>query len=237
MNIIWKVSHVFRVPMEYDSGPTTYPTLGATLVLKGARISQVDHELVAEDSVPQGEIAEISTQQLNILWQVMTYVSGCPARQADRIVERLGNAAGSSSLSTELRTQTGQSTVVHRLRLPSETRLLSPAGRLHGWLQLANDARPPASPVDAIRNYHMIWEDMHGRSATPGTQEQELKFIRHFVSHGDALQDAALLAFLQQRIGPGTRQYDPSNPTHRAFLEQRREWARHLVESEINTFL
>lgn len=223
--------------MEYESGPTTYPTLGATLLLKGSKISQVDHELAVEDSVPSVDIAEISTQQLSILWDTIIYVSGYSARQADRIVHRLGDTAASSPLSTAVRTQTGQSTVVHRLRLPSEIRLLSPTGRLHVWLPLANAARPPASPVDAIRNYYMIWEDMHGRSVTPGSQEEELKFTRHFVSHGDVLRDPALLAFLQQRIGPGTQQYDPSNPAHGAFIKQRREWARHLVESDINRLL
>jgi hypothetical protein len=237
MKIVWKVSHIFRVPMEYESGPTTYPALGATLVLKDAKISQVDHELAAEDSVPRGEIVEISTQQLSILWDAIIYVSGYPALQANRTVKPLGNAAGSSPLSTNLQTLVGQSSVVRRLRLPDETRLLSLTGRLHVWLRLANDARPPASPIDAIRNYYMIWEDMHGRPATAGSPEQELKFIRDFVSHGEILTRRPLLTFLQRQVGPGTRQYDPSNPIHQRFVEKRREWARKLVESEINRHL
>jgi hypothetical protein len=223
--------------MEYESGPTSYPTLGATLILDGSNISQVDHELTAEDSVSASEIAELSTQQLSILWDVIIYVSGNPARQADRRVQRVGTATAMSPLSTNLRTQTGQSAIAHSVRLPSEAGLLPPNGRLHAWLRLANEARPPASPMDAIRNYYMIWEDMRRRPTTTGSEEEELKFTRDFVSHGEPLKNKSLLAFLQRELGPGTQQYDPSNPIHQRFVEQRGEWARRLVESEINKYL
>ena len=83
----------------------------------------------------------------------------------------------------------------------------------------------------------MIWEDMHSNGVSQGSQEQELKFIRHFVSHGAALQDRRLIEFLEREIQPGTRQYDPSNQSHRAFIERRREWARRLVEDQVNGYL
>lgn len=237
MKIVFKVSYIFRVPMVYDAGPTTYPTLGAKLILDGAKISQLDHELIADDSVPDQEIAEISNQQLSILWDVIIYLSAYPARDTDRSVRRLGTVTSPSPLSTNFRTHTGQSALVHSVRLPNETRLLSASGRLHVWLRLASDARPPATPVDAIRNYYMIWEDMHRRNPTPGTPEEELKFARHFVSHGEPLNSTPLLNFLGREIRPGTRQYDPSDPTHQTFVKRHRELARQLVESEINSHL
>jgi hypothetical protein len=83
----------------------------------------------------------------------------------------------------------------------------------------------------------MVWEDMHGRSAAVSSAGQELKFIRNFVSHGDELLDASLLTFLRRELGKETKRYDPHEPDHQNFLEQRREWARRLVESEIDKHL
>jgi hypothetical protein len=223
--------------MDFASGPTTFAGLKATLVLRAGKIVQVDHELVAEESLPSAEIADISTMQLGILWDAIIYVSGYPARRADRRVERLGSVGPNSPVSTSLQTQTGQSAIVRPVRLPTETRLLTSSGRLHAWFQLANDARPPASHIDAIRNYYMIWEDMHGRGSAPRTPGEELKFTRDFVSHGDPLKNTDLLAFIQREVAPGTLRYDPSDLVHQQFVEKRRQWARQLVETEINNLL
>jgi hypothetical protein len=79
----------------------------------------------------------------------------------------------------------------------------------------------------------MVWEDMHGRPDV-GSAAEELKFIRHFVSHGNELGDDSLLTFLRRELGKETKRYDPHELDHQNFLEQRREWARRLVESEID---
>jgi hypothetical protein len=85
----------------------------------------------------------------------------------------------------------------------------------------------------------MVWEDMHGRPgpAAVGTAGEELKFIRDFVSHGEELANASLLSFLRRELGKETKRYDPHDSDHQNFLEQRREWARRLVESEIDKHL
>src|SRR4051794_35349507 len=97
------LSYVFRVPMEYGARPTAYPTFGARLVLDGPKISRIDHELIADELVSDQEIAEISNQQLSILWDVISYVSGYPARRADRRVERLGTANSPTGTVTQER--------------------------------------------------------------------------------------------------------------------------------------
>jgi hypothetical protein len=235
MKIDCKVSHLLQQPMAYASGPTTFPNLRARLILDGDMITQVDHEVMEDDLQTNHQIAETSKQQLSILWEVINYISGHDLRRADCRVERLGNASSPNSPSTTSRNQTGTARIVRPLKLPDETRLLS-NNRLRVWLRLANDARLPASSIDAIRNYYMIVEDMLGPE-TPGTSEQELKFTRNFVSHGVALDRRALLEFLEREIGAGTQQYDPFNPSHQRFVEKRRDWAMRLVESKINSRL
>jgi len=188
--------------------------------------------------LPAGEIAEISTQRLSILLDLITYFSGYPARQVDtRRVERAADGSAANPLKTTLQVMYGKSSIVRPVRLPAETKLLQTA-RLQVWLRLAIDSRPPASAIDAIRNYYMTCEDMlHGQRPTKGSPEQELKFARDFVSHGVAMDNQDLLDFLKREIGPGTSQYDPLNPTHQTFLEKRRECARQLVESKIDAAL
>jgi hypothetical protein len=83
----------------------------------------------------------------------------------------------------------------------------------------------------------MVWEDMCSGSPAPGSQWDELRFIRNFVSHGGVLGDLNLLAFLNREFGKPVNHYDPHDPEHQAFLEGRRDWARKLVETEIEQHL
>src|SRR5690349_13889742 len=102
MDVDWRISHCFRVPMEYVSGPINYPALNATLVLDsvGRKISRVDHKLIAEESLPCWKIGDISMNQLAILWDLISYVSSYPAWSTDRRVRRVGTAYAPSPLST-----------------------------------------------------------------------------------------------------------------------------------------
>ena len=237
MDIRWKVSYIFRTPMQFQAGATRYPVLGASLVFdERERVSELDHEFLASDALSAGEIVELSKSGLTVLWEVMIYVSGYDVYQADHKVERLAAIPGNNT-QTNLRTITANSLIVRPLQLPQEQQLLSANNRLHVWLRLANSARPPATAVDAIRNYYLIWEDMHGRNTAPGSPQEELKFTRHFVSHGDPVRDSRLTAFLDREIRVGTRQYDPNDPLHQRFVENHREPARLLVEAEINRHL
>lgn len=239
MTIDWKVSHHLQTQILYQSGPTIYPTLGVTLILQDSAISQVDHKLSANDQLSETDVIELSTQQLAVVWELINYRWGYPVQVAHRSVERLGPALGASLTRTHLQTITARAAIVHPIQLPEEASLLRSETRLRVWLRLANDARPPTHSVDAIRYYYMVWEDMHGRPgrAAAGSAEEELKFIRDFVSHGEELTYGPLLTFLKRKLGKETKTFDPHDPLHQNFVEQRREWARMLVESQIDKHL
>ncbi len=136
---------------------------------------------------------------------------------------------------TTRHTITGTASIIHAVRLPEEEKILNAPGRLLAWLRLANDSRRPATAQDALRNYYMIWEDMHGRPG-PGDRGEELKFVRDFASHAK-VENPALRAFLRRELGEDAPQFDPSNQKHAAYLERRRDWARSLVEAEIDRHL
>ncbi len=123
--------------------------------------------------------------------------------------------------------------------MPNPTIFTTSNTRLLVWLRLANEARNATIHADAIRNYYMISEDMHGRpqpSAAP-TAEIELKFIRDFVSHGEALRNCCLLAFIQQELGRPVDQYDPTDNDQQQFVHRQRQLARELIEGELNRLL
>jgi hypothetical protein len=111
--------------------------------------------------------------------------------------------------------------------------------RLLVWLRLANEARNAASSANAIRNYYMIWEDEHGtpEGTNAQTEALELKFVRHFVSHGEKLVDSKLLDFLKKQIGKHTEQYDPTDSTHQVLVERYRAIGRTLIESELECLI
>lgn len=69
MKINWKVSHFFSEPVGYESGPIDYPTLGVHFVIDNSEIRQVDHEFTADDSSSRADVARLSAQQLNIIWE------------------------------------------------------------------------------------------------------------------------------------------------------------------------
>ena len=82
----------------------------------------------------------------------------------------------------------------------------------------------------------MIWEDMYGRPAS-GSAEEELKFVRDFVSHGEELGSPALLKFLEREFGRPVTQFDPHDSDHARFVRDRRDWAWNLVERELSKYL
>lgn len=230
MNTIWKVSHHLSQTIEYGSGPTAYPNVGVNLILEDGKFIRIDHEFCGETAMSDDAAIALSLIELATLLELLRYRWGYPV-----VPSRQTATKGSGGASTTNRaTISGRSAIVHRVRLPNETVLAAP-NRLRVWLRLANEARQPTPVGDAIRYYYMIWEDMYGEPTTP--ESRELKFIRHFVSHGGVLGDPNLCQFLGTEIGKPTNQYDPHDPDHQNFLERSRDWARLLVEAEIEKYL
>lgn len=164
------------------------------------------------------------------------YRGGYRAEIRDQKVSRLLSSATATDLTT-LKTITGCAAIVKPVRFPDEV-TLGGQPRLKVWLRLAVGARPPASAADAIRNYYMIWEDMNpSTQPVAGSPDQELKFIRDFVSHGKPLNGAGVTTFLNREFGKPENHFDPHNQEHQNFLDGRRQWARNLVEAEIDKLL
>mgnify|MGYP007084712070 CR=1 FL=1 len=74
--------------------------------------------------------------------------------------------------------------------------------RLPAWLRLANDASDSNDPVDAIRDYYMIWEDLHPawKIQDGPAEATDLKLTRDFVSHGGKLKNKDVLDFVERNL-------------------------------------
>jgi hypothetical protein len=199
-----------------------------------ASITGIDHVLYVDDQVSKPEVVDISTRDLSLLTELIRFRSGyCDVEKQS--ISPSATAPGVRPSATTWTHINGGAAIQRPLDLPAEASLASAPLRLRVWLRLAADARRMQTP-DAIRNYYMVWEDM-GIPSPTGSDGEELKFIRHFVSHGGALKDTALLGFLQRELRTPVTQYDPHETDHQNFLDGRREWARKLVEPEINSRL
>jgi hypothetical protein len=192
-----------------------------------AAIKGIDHVLDADDRLSKAEIADLSSQQVSLLVEVIRYRTGYCEVVSQSVSDPAGGASPSATTWTWLH---GKSGVQRPAQLPSALNLA-----LRVWLRLAADALQ-MSPPDAIRNYYMVWEDM-GLASPKGSPGEEFRFIRNFVSHGGLLTDPDLLAFLSRELRKPVNQYDPHDTDHQTFLEHRREWARKLSESEIDNYL
>jgi hypothetical protein len=230
----WKVSHVFAAPVAYQSGPLSYPRLGITLAGDRSAITGIDHELDVDDQLSKPEVVGISTLEVSLLVEVVRYRTGyCDI--LSRTPSLRAPLPGESVSTTTFTYQTGRAAIQRAADFPAEANLPSAPPRLRVWLRLAADASE-MSPPDAIRNYYMAWEDM-GLPSPIGSAGEELKFIRDFVSHGGLLTNPRLLAFLNRELHKPTDRYDPHDTDHQIFLAIRRQWARSLVETEINRHL
>ena len=111
--------------------------------------------------------------------------------------------------------------------------------RLLAWLRLANDASGSNDPVDAIRDYYMIWEDMHPawKIQDGPAEATDLKLTRDFVSHGGKLKNKDVLDFVERNLGRRIEQFDPTDRAQQQFVSSQRKSARDLIEAELDKLL
>lgn len=231
MKTNWKVSHFLSKSIDYASGPTEYLGLGVKLIEKNSTIDQVDHTFSDENSCSKEDLIRVSNETLDVFWELIRFRGGYWIEVRNHKIEQLAHSAETSASITSLQSNFGTSNIVKAVSFPNETALTTDP-RLKVWLRLAVQARPPSLASDAIRNYYMILEDMYG-SSMPGGQMEELKFIRHFVSHGFPMTVTKLTKYLEGQFGKPVTHYDPFDSAHIGFLDDKREWARKLAESEI----
>ena len=228
----WRVVYEIQNRPDVATPIAGYPSLGVKLEYEGNSLVRLTHEFSPDETLSEDEAYGASLRGLRVLWELLEHERGEPPRLTRGSVTKLGAPpraviAGRAQLK-------GSVIVVKPVSLPSDAALAAAPERLAAWLSLSNQARQASSDVEAIRNYYMVWEDMNGVPADPGPEpELELKYTRHFVSHGAELTDRKLLRFLEQRVAPGTNQFDPHNDVHVQFVAEQRRKARALVEAEL----
>ena len=235
----WRIIHTLNEPVHIRNTLPGYPSLGLSLSYEEDRIVRVEHEFDAPDRISQAEAVQLSDKCLTLFWAILQYrscvsvnITQQKAEQLNSSGERVGPALGEKSVKLD-------ALLFKPVVLPDDEKMRTATTRLPVWLRLANGARETPSDADAIRNYHMVWEDKHGRpdACTTLTPEAKLKFVRDFVSHGKKLNNSELLRFLQREIGKPVDQYDPTDEDQLRFVRRYRDMARQLIENELDGLL
>jgi hypothetical protein len=239
MSVQWKVTYRIAQSIEVTNPVTSYTDLAVSLRYdSNAKLTHVEHQLVTPNTATRDDVLALSQEQLQLFWEVLHYQRGVPLTISGRTTEQMQKIIGSPPQLTSDVSYTAAASLCRILDMPSPNLFASPNSRLIVWLRLANEATS-ATPVDAIRNYYMIWEDMYGKP-TPTTTPPaayELKFIRDFLSHGEPLNNSALLAFIQRELGVPANQYNPTDRAHQTLVRKHHEQAKHLIDGEISKHL
>lgn len=234
-----KVSFHLTAPVDVGNVITEYPDLGLSLAYDADnKLVRVDHYISYESNLTEDELVAMSQSHLKLFWELMHFRRGLPLQVSKHSVERLQADGSRISPHTNIVSIQSRAAICRSITMPAPRFFTSAASRFPAWLRLANEARD-APPVDAVRNYYMIWEDIHGtptRTNAPA-EALELKFVRDFVSHGESLKNSDLLTFLELKLGRHTRQFDPTDRSHRDLVNLYRTKARTLIESEIERLI
>lgn len=233
----WKVTYTIADGVEVDRQDRQYPVFGIEVHYNGQKLMRVEHTVEAEDTASHDDLIVLSDRKLRLFWELLEYRRLSPIRISSRTTEKVVQTENQPTIRTGEVSTTSAYCVARPINMPTEAMLSNAQPRLSAWLRLANEARHTGSDAEAVRNYYAIWEDMKGvpRSARPPWQpEVELKYTRHFVSHGEPLtKDKHLLHFLQTKLGHSVNQFDPHELSHQALIKQQREAARNLIEDEL----
>jgi hypothetical protein len=234
----WRVHHRLAKPIALANAVAKYPALGIELTAADGCLVGIVHVLAANDVHDRHAAILASKKLLALLLDVMEFSRGesiAIAESRPELIEAASQRTGAKLAGTS--TVGVSASVVRPVRLPTEARLLAAPARLAVWLRLANDAARSDSPADAVRNYYMIWEDMYGRPDSAVPDAYRLKLVRDFVSHGEVLKNSDVLDLLEQELGTGVVQYDPTNHGHVKLVERTRRVGQKLIEVELMQLL
>lgn len=235
----WKVTYTLKLPVTISSSHQGYSGLRVRFCFDtDNKLVELEHELDTEDSESGDRVLEESGRRLHLLFEAMNFRHGARLIVGSRNAEKTSIIPGGSATTQYLDIQQKLDAQLFKaIRAPSESSISDETNRLNVWLVLANTARDTADDVNALRNYFLVLEDRHSGSQQKPSNYSQIKYARHFVSHGGSLGDPNLLSFLQTEFGVLVNQYDPSNKDHQQFVRKWRAEARTLVESEIESLL
>jgi len=196
---------------------------------------RVRHRIQAE---ADSEAMDLSRRRVTLLFEAIEFLYGLPPVVRSCRVQAVD--VGSASTKRVGFTTIAASTVlVSPLQFPEEQGLQGASPRLATLLHLFNSARPPTSDAEAVRLYYLICEGFDELSVTgrAAPAEKQLKYTRHFVSHGKKLDDPSAAAFIESQIGKRLTAYDPTDPDHAAFVKAQRSEALRFIEPRLQALL
>ena len=232
----WSVVNEFSVGVDVKDPVTTYPSIGLSLFYDGSKLKRIEHEFDADDVLDPIQAISASKEALKLFWELLQYRRGIVLPHCSSIARKLHPVKGSSPTGLGYIDVCTRVSICLPVVLPAPSFFSHADNRLIAWLRLANDAATSNSAADAIRNYYMIWEDLHpGWKAGTGPEEaDELSYVRDFVSHGEELRNTYVLKFIKRKLGETVKQFDPSDVAQLRFVSLQRTAARSLVEKELN---
>lgn len=234
----WSVVHRFSTGIEVENPVPGYENLGVSLGYEGDRLIEVVQVLQYDEQSAPHQVVDASREHLGILFELLRYWRGIPLPSVNSVATKTGSTTDWLSRGTGFLSIAADALLSGTIRMPDPAVLLRAPPRMLVWLRLANDASDCSDAADAIRNYYLIWEDLHSGEADQPIAADNLRFTRHFVSHGSKLHEPTR-RFIQRddNLGPGVDQFDPTDTAQRQFLSRQRRSARALIEAELAKYL
>jgi hypothetical protein len=229
MAVHWRVTYSIKPNIEVAPADTVVPALSLELVYSDGKLSGAVHTVEAEADPATAFTA--SGAQLRAFWEALRYISRIPLAVKAWGAETPGHVARRSTVAMN-------SVLRFACRLPDPGHLQKAPTRLPVWLWLANTAHSDSDDAEALANYYIILEEIHGEPSQWHPALQGIAFARNFVSHGQIDRPKGR-AFLQNELGyPAAKyQYDPHDRAHRKLVNKYRGKARQAVEKELQPYI
>jgi len=238
MLVRWRVSHKFADGVVVRNPIKAYANLGISLDYDGNKLTCVVHELDCDNKLEPSKVISISKERLNLFWELLRYRRGVSLPDIDSVAQKVPFVDGSPITGTGVIDVAVRALICSSIDMPKPKVFSEVSGRLFVWLRLMNDASDSKDAAYAIRNYYMVWEDLH-----PGweykkwpKEARELKFVRDFVSHAK-VNSPNLLDFIESGLRQRCEQFDPTDNAQQQFVSSHRNSARSLIEKELNQLL
>lgn len=239
MAVRWKVVHRFSVGIDVQNIVMAYQDMAVSLHYDGNKLTRIEHELDCEDGLEPSQVINTSRHRLKLFLELLRYRRGISLPDISSAAEKLQLVNGTPLVGTGFVDVAVSVSICSSIVMPDPKVFSDAPARLLVWLRLANDASNSSDAAYAIRNYHMIWEDLHPawEYKDGPTEATELKLVRDFVSHGKKLKNKDVLDLAERNLGRRIEQFDPTDRAQQQFVSSQRKSARNLIESELDKLL
>jgi hypothetical protein len=153
----WLVSYTIDPPSPIDPAEPTVPALNLELHYgPGGLLHRATHTVATDNADDPDAAWETSRLDLLIFWEVLQYQSGAKIR-----VRRMFATAEGHQVRQMYHAMRPEPPVM--ASLPDAGRFAAAPPGLATWLWLANAAEHEADDANALRNYYVILEGIHGK--------------------------------------------------------------------------